>query len=229
MIKCNTCNTENENQAKFCTNCGKSLKNEINKKKKSFLKKIFIIFLFLYILIFVCNFIYVQKNIKPLIFETTFATTKYQIKASYNQKQRIININFKSDLKIQKWHKEAMGYIKPISNLGFKNKDGKDVEIKYDNINLNIGENLSFDYVLTNASLKDFKEIKKTLKTTNLSLIQSDVINANINTRQNAKNKFEQNKVYRPFTNYYRTHYQYNKYPKENSYDKEYENFYKDY
>ena len=122
-----------------------------------------------------------------------------------------------------------MGYIKPISNLAFKNKDGKDVEIKYDNINLNIGENLSFDYVLTNASLKDFKEIKKTLKTTNLSLIQSDVINANINTRQNAKNKFEQNKVYRPFTNYYRTPYQYNKYPKENSYDKEYENFYKDY
>ena len=59
MIKCNTCNTENENQAKICTNCGKSLKNEINKKKKSFLKKIFIIFLFLYILIFVCNFIYV--------------------------------------------------------------------------------------------------------------------------------------------------------------------------
>ena len=173
---------------------------------------------------------YVQKNIKPLTFETTFATTKYQIKASYNQKQRIIDIKFESDLKIQKWHKEAMGYIKPISNLAFKNKDGKDIEIKYDNINLNIGENLSFDYVLTNASLKDFKEIKSILKTTNLSLIQNDVISADINTRLKAKNKFEQNKAYRPFTNYsYRTPYQYNKYHIENSYDKEYENFYKDY
>ena len=35
MIKCNTCNTENEDKAKFCTNCGKSLKNEINKKKRN--------------------------------------------------------------------------------------------------------------------------------------------------------------------------------------------------
>lgn len=162
---CPKCGTENNQNDKFCSNCGKKLATT----KRNILLKSFIILVILALSIWlIAYYICIQKSKEideaPYSTSWTFSDTKTYVNTKYNTKYDVIIIDLDIDQKIEQWQIDALNSNTTDIKITCQTYDGLQKKFNFEDVRLNVGEKLKGKYIIEHATLKDFLMIKELLQ-----------------------------------------------------------------
>ena len=171
MKKCPKCKNISSGNAKFCSVCG----FDFEKSKRKLISDILFICLIVFCVfigIMIYNYIFEQKNLKPIVIENKLDDYKITSTISYDKDRKNTQVEVQTDNIIENWQVNA------AKDANLKKEDllllnvsvgGVQQSIKGKNVIFEQNKKLSAKYVISNTSVKNFMRLKSDFQNRNVS------------------------------------------------------------